>query len=113
MEKTNIPVSKPKCLNCGHLVSFGKEVYDCHYSRGFNDCPAKVFEIKLAINLEEKVQGFLALEDAGKSTKSWERDMSVYDLKTRNQVNRLIEAAKHDRIKIKLVRKQPKTEEVV
>ena len=61
-----VQVYKPKCLECGHLVTWAKTFYtSCHVSAGNAVCPAQSMRITENIPLEKIVAAFRDAERHG------------------------------------------------
>lgn len=61
-----VQVYKPKCLECGHLVTWAKTFYtSCHASAGNAMCPAQSMRITENIPLEKIVAAFRDAERHG------------------------------------------------
>ena len=60
MSATNVafvPLANNKCNTCGHLVSHAKNFHDnCHFTKGNANCPAKVFQLGVGVNVEKASQ---------------------------------------------------------
>lgn len=60
MSATNVafvPLANSKCNTCGHLVGHAKVFHDnCHFTKGNSNCPAKVFQIGVGVNVEKASQ---------------------------------------------------------
>lgn len=60
MSATNVafvPLANNKCNTCGHLVSHAKTFHDnCHFTKGNANCPAKVFQLGVGVNVEKASQ---------------------------------------------------------
>ena len=60
MSATNVafvPLANNKCNTCGHLVAHAKTFHDnCHYTKGNANCPAKVFQLGVGVNVEKASQ---------------------------------------------------------
>lgn len=52
-----IPLANTKCNSCGYLVGHAKAFHDnCHFTKGNANCPAKVFQIGVGVNVEKASQ---------------------------------------------------------
>jgi hypothetical protein len=61
-----VQVYKPKCLECGHLVTWAKTFYtSCHVSAGNAMCPAQSMRITENIPLEKIIAAFREAERHG------------------------------------------------
>lgn len=61
-----VQVYKPKCLSCGHLVSWAPNVYNsCHSSAGNALCPAGSMRITEHIPLDKIISAFKEAENQG------------------------------------------------
>ncbi len=61
-----VQVYKPKCLECGHLVTWAKTFYtSCHASAGNAMCPAQSMRITENIPLEKIIAAFRDAERHG------------------------------------------------